>query len=90
MLALTAMISTLAQPQVEQFTPHRQQAYKVNLLALLRKFRDALYTLWRNLTDLTIYDQLLAWAADDSCAVRPGRSFARKCKNISPLNFCGA
>ena len=90
MLALTAMIGTLAQPQVEQFTHHRQQEYKVNLLALLRKFRDSLYTLWRNLTDPTVYDQLLAWTADDSCAVRPDRSFPRKCKYINPLNFCGA
>lgn len=90
MLTLTAMTGVLAQPQVDQSTHHRRQAYTVNLLALLRKFRDSLYTLWLNLMNQTVFDQFLAWAADDGSAVRPGRSFPRKNKYIKPLLTCGA
>ena len=89
-LTLAAMIGVLAQPQVDQSTCHRRQAYKVNLLALLRKFRDALYILWRHLLDQTVFEQFLVWADDDGSAVRPDRSYSRKTKFIKPLTACGA
>ena len=90
MLALTAMTGALAQPQVDQARGHRRQTYKVNLLALLRKFRDVLYTLWRQLLDQEVFDQFLNWAADDGSAVRPGRSYPRKNKHVKPLAGRGA
>lgn len=90
MLTLSAMAGALVQPQVDQMMAHRQQAYKVNVLALLRKFRDSLYTLWRHLHQLTLFEQFMEWVADDANAIRPGRSFERKSKNISPLPGMGA
>ena len=90
MLTLTAISNQLVQGRVEQQMSHRQQDYKVNVLASLRKFRDQLYRLWRGLADQDLFDAFLEWVADDANAVRPGRSYKRKPQFVSPLAGMGA
>ena len=90
MLTLTAISNQLVQARVEQQMSHRQQDYKVNVLASLRKFRDQLYRLWRGLADQDLFDAFLEWVADDANAVRPGRSYKRKPQFVSPLAGMGA
>jgi len=85
-VTLAAMARVLAQPIVDERTGHRKYNYKVNLLALMRKLRATFVKLWRDETDTETIGSLLQWAASDSCAVRPGRSYQRKSKNISPLS----
>ena len=89
MLTLTAISNQLVQGRVEQQMSHRQQDYKVNVLASLRKFRDQLYRLWRGLADQDLFDAFLEWVADDANAVRPGRSYKRKPQFVSPLAGMG-
>ena len=89
-LTLTAIRNQLVQGRVEQQMSHRQQDYKVNVLASLRKFRDQLYRLWRGLADQDLFDAFLEWVADDANAVRPGRSYKRKPQFVSPLAGMGA
>ena len=89
MLTLTAISNQLVQGRVEQQMSHRQQDYKVNVLASLRKFRDQLYRLWRGLADQDLFDAFLEWVADDANAVRPGRSYKRKPQFVRPLAGMG-
>ncbi len=90
MLTLAAMAGQLAQARVDQRTAHCRNAYKINGLALLRKWRSKLCTLWRQLAEAHVFDAFLIWVAEDANPVRPGRSYERKSRNVNPLPARGA
>ena len=80
---LTALVGLAAQEKVEKTTKHRRLKYQINFAQALSKMKHQIVRLLRHgYKDILLIRQLINYLSQTVEAVRNGRSYKRKLKNI--------